>query len=234
MSDCLDVAVPPVILILPDAVAGVVTGSIVTLALPIPLMPEAVDAAADVLVCSFAADPGLLFVLPDPADREWLGPTLARAVVRFTRRCGAPLVTSGAVRGVALWFPPDAPPPTPADLDETGIAAVPDQIGADAWARFKRLLDHLDALHPQMAPEPHWYLTMLGVDPSWQHQGIGEALMQPVFAQADRDGVACYLESPTAENTRYYARRGFAVVGETDVPDSTMHIWMMRRDPSMR
>lgn len=198
---------------------------------PISLTGDDVAAAADVIVRSFAADPGVLFVLPDPAARERLGPTLARAVVRFTLRCGAPLVTAGEVRGVALWFPPDAPPPTREELEETGIAAVPEQIGSAAWARFKRLLDHLDALHPQMAPEPHWYLTMLGVDPVWQRQGIGEALMQPVFDQADRDGVACYLESPTAENTRYYSRRGFSVVGETNVPDSPMHIWMMRRDP---
>ena len=201
---------------------------------PIPLIAAAVDAAADVIRRSFAADPGVLLVLPDPADRERLGPTLAQAVVRFTLRCGAPLVTAGAVRGVALWFPPDAPPPTREDLEETGIAAVPEQIGAAAWTRFKRLLDHLDALHPHMAPEPHWYLTMLGVDPAWQRHGIGEALMQPVFEQADRDGVACYLESPTTENTRYYTRRSFVIVGETDVPDSPMHIWMMRRDPAVR
>jgi len=201
---------------------------------PVPLTADAVDAAAHVITRSFAADPGVLFVLPDPADRERLGPTLAQAVVRFTLRCGAPLVTGGETRGVALWFPPDALPPTPEDLEETGIAVVPELIGAAAWGRFKRLLDHLDALHPTMAPDPHWYLTMLGVDPAWQHRGLGEALMQPVFEQADRDGVACYLESPTAENTRYYAQRGFAVVAETDVPDSDMHIWMMRRDPSSR
>ena len=32
-------------------------------------------------------------------------------------------------------------------------------------------------------------------------QGIGEALLQPVFAAADRDGLSCYLEAPTEENS---------------------------------
>jgi ribosomal protein S18 acetylase RimI-like enzyme len=198
---------------------------------PVPPGSADIDAAAGVLARSFVDDPGLHFVLPDGADRERLGPSLAQAVVRFAMRCGAPLVTSDEVRGVALWFPPDAQEPTAADLAETGIGRVPEQIGPEAWQCFKRLLDHLDALHPVHAPEPHWYLAMLGVDPAWQRQGIGEAPMQPVFAAADRAGLCCYLEAPTEGNARYYERRGFRVVAETDIPESTMHIWMMRREP---
>jgi len=191
-----------------------------------------VEDAAGVLLRSFADDPGLCFVLPDASDRDRLGPSLARAVVHYAVRCGAPLVTPDVVRGVALWFPPDAPALTDGDLAETGLAAVPEQIGPAAWRRFKRLLDHIDALHPRLAPEPHWYLAMLGVDPSWQRQGLGEALMRPVFATADRDGVSCYLEAPTEGNACYYERRGFHVLAETDVPDSGVHVWLMRRDPA--
>lgn len=197
----------------------------------IPLDAEHIEDAADVLLRSFADDPGLRFVLPAASDRDRLGPSLARAVVRYAVRCGAPLVTPEIVHGVALWFPPDAPAPTDGDLAETGLADVPEQIGPQAWRRFKRLLDHLDALHPHHAPEPHWYLAMLGVEPAWQRQGIGEALMRPVFAAADRGGHRCYLEAPTASNARYYARRGFRVVAETDVPDSDVHVWLMRREP---
>ena len=199
---------------------------------PVPLTSTNADAAADVLVRSFTDDPGLCFVLPEVADRARLGPSLARTVIRYALRCGAPLVTPDVVRGVALWFPPDAPAPTEADLAETGLADVPGQIGPAAWQRFRRLLDHLDALHPRHAPDPHWYLAMLGVDPAWQRQGIGEALLRPVFAAADRDGLCCYLEAPTAGNARYYARRGFRAVAETDVPDSDVHVWLMRREPA--
>ncbi|MFT4039945.1 MAG: GNAT family N-acetyltransferase [Thermomicrobiales bacterium] len=198
----------------------------------VPLRESAIPAAAAVLERAFAEDPGLLFVLPDAADRARLNARLAEAALRFSLRCGAPLATAGEVRGAALWFPPDAPAPAAADFAETGIAAVPELIGDAAWARFDRLIAHLDALHPVYAPEPHWYLAMLGVDPAQQRQGLGAALMEPVFAQADRAGVCCYLEAPTAGNARYYANRGFHVVGETDVPESDVHIWLMRRDPA--
>jgi ribosomal protein S18 acetylase RimI-like enzyme len=204
----------------------------VTLAEPGPLDPACIDDAAGVLVRAFAADPGLRFVLPDAAERERLGPSLARAVLRCALRCGVPLATPGTVRGAGLWFPPDAPTPTEVDLKETGLAAVPALIGAEAWGRFRSLLDHVDALHPHYAPDPHWYLAMLGVDPAWQRQRIGESLMRPVFAAADRAGVCCYLEAPTEDNAHYYARRGFRVVGETDIPGSDVHVWLMRREPA--
>src|SRR4051794_36481747 len=135
---------------------------------PVPLTSVESDAAAAVLVHSFVDDPGLHFVLPGSADRQRLGLSLAQTVLRYAIRCGTPLVTPDVVRGFALWFPPDAPAPSEADLVETGLAAVPDQIGHAAWQRFKLLLDHLEALHPVYAPEPHWYLAMLGVDPAWQ------------------------------------------------------------------
>ncbi len=198
---------------------------------PVPLDPAHVEEAAGVLVRSFADDPGVRFVLPDAAERERHAPSLAQAAVRYALRRGTPLTTPGAVRGAALWFPPDAVAPTDDDLEATGLAAVPGVIGADAWRRLKRLLEHLDALHPRYAPEPHWYLAMLGVDPTWQRRGIGEALMRPVFAAADRAGLCCYLEAPTKANARYYARRGFRVLAETDVPDSDVHVWLMRREP---
>ena len=151
----------------------------------------------------------------------------------FDSRCAADSRSSlgKPVRGVALWFPPDAPPPSEQDLADTGIAAAPELIGESGWRRLKTLLDHVEALHPTMVPDPHWYLTVLGVDPVWQRQGIGEALMKPVFDHADRDNVPCYLEAPTQANARYYGRRGFDIVGETTVPGSDVHIWLMRRDP---
>lgn len=162
-----------------------------------PLDEARLESAAGLLTRAFAADPGLLFVLPELEDRMRLNFVLARAAVRYTIRCGAPLVTTDEMRGVALWFPPDPPEPTSADFAKSGVAAVPSRIGRAAGRRFGRMLAHVNELHAVHAPDPHWYLAMLGVEPSAQRQGIGEALMRPVFEAADREGLCCYLEAPT-------------------------------------
>lgn len=200
--------------------------------LPIPLTEIELEGAADVLTRSFAEDPGVLFVLPEATDRRRLGPGLANAMLRLALRCGKPLTTPHPVRGFALWFPPEAGEPSAVDLSLSGLAAVPERLGSGPWARCKVLIDHLNVWHPQYAPEPHWYLAMLGVDPRWQRQGLGEALMRPVFELADRDSTPCYLEAPTLDNVRYYERRGFRVVAEGAIPESDVRIWMMRREPT--
>jgi hypothetical protein len=61
--------------------------------------------------------------------------------------------------------------------------------------------------------------------------GYGEAIVGPVFELGDPNGICCYLEAPAADNARFYGRRGFAVMGETTVPGSDVHVWLMRREP---
>ncbi len=203
----------------------------VTSSSPVPLTAPDIDQAAEVLARAFADDPALLAVLPDRAQRTKLAPTLARTMVRYAIQCGSPIILPNPLRGLAIWFAPDDPAPTSSELSETGILSVPELIGPEPWTRFERMLGQLDALHHLHAPEPHWYLAMIGVDPAHQHRGHGVALMAPVLRQADLDGVSCYLETPNASNVLFYQRRGFNVVDETDILHGSVHIWMMRRDP---
>ena len=48
---------------------------------------------------------------------------------------------------------------------------------------------------PEAVEGPHWYLMVIGTDPSKQGQGLGSALMEVVTSQADSAGVPCYLET---------------------------------------
>ena len=91
-----------------------------------------------------------------------------------------------------------------------------------------QLLGLLDEHHPS---EPCWYLPFMGVDPAYQGQGIGSALVAVVLAKADRDGEPAYLEASSPENRRLYERHGFQTMGELTVSDSPP-IYPMWREPS--
>jgi ribosomal protein S18 acetylase RimI-like enzyme len=69
----------------------------------------------------------------------------------------------------------------------------------------------MDKYHPK---ESHWYLPLIGVDPSHQGKGVGSALMKHALAACDRDGIIAYLESSNPRNVSLYERHGFEVIGE--------------------
>jgi len=85
-------------------------------------------------------------------------------------------------------------------------------------------------VHP--AKPPHWYLAILGTDPSAQGHGLGSAMMGPILEECDRDRVGVYLESSKEQNLDFYARHGFRVTGERDLPRGP-RLWPMWRDPPL-
>jgi predicted N-acetyltransferase YhbS len=93
--------------------------------------------------------------------------------------------------------------------------------------RAIKALDLIERAHPR---EPHWYLAVLGTDPAHQNRGVGAALVGPVLAQCDAQGLGGYLESSKEHNIPYYRRFGFVVTGQIDLPRGPS-IWPMWRDP---
>jgi ribosomal protein S18 acetylase RimI-like enzyme len=75
--------------------------------------------------------------------------------------------------------------------------------------------------------DAHSHLGPIGVAPEAQGQHIGRLLMERYCQQLDQDGRAGYLETDRPENVGFYARFGFAVVGE--IPVLGVPTFLMRR-----
>jgi GNAT superfamily N-acetyltransferase len=86
----------------------------------------------------------------------------------------------------------------------------------------------LERHHPA-APE-HWYLAVLGTEPSRQGQGLGSTLLAPVLEQCDEQAIGAYLESSKESNIAFYARHGFRVTAELRLLRGPP-MWAMWRDP---
>lgn len=67
--------------------------------------------------------------------------------------------------------------------------------------------------------------------------GVGRALIEEVLAMADREGVACYLESSRKEpNVAIYEKFGFRLVKEMECRDgegenAAVMLYCMTREP---
>jgi GNAT superfamily N-acetyltransferase len=88
-------------------------------------------------------------------------------------------------------------------------------------------LARIEAVHPT---EPHYYLAVVGVEPAWQGQGLGSALMQPALQRCDAEGVGAYLEASTRMSRALYERHGFSVIDEVRLPEGPP-LWPMWREP---
>jgi GNAT superfamily N-acetyltransferase len=127
---------------------------------------------------------------------------------------------------VAFWMPPGHRGPSD-DVLERLAPAIERLFG-----------DRLDAAHDAEAviralrPEaPHWYLASMGTRPELQGRGLGSAVLEPVLARCDADRLPAYCDTSTERNVRFYARHGFDVAAETDVPEGGPHVWLLGRRP---
>ena len=83
----------------------------------------------------------------------------------------------------------------------------------------------------QAVPDPHWYLSLIGVNPEWQGLGIGGALLKPVLERADRSRVFCYTETGMQNNLSFYQKHGFVIVIEDFIKKIGFRSWTLKRAP---
>ena len=175
---------------------------------------------------AFADNPGMSWTFRDPATRPR---KLELGFGDYLRHIWLPrgeCWTTRELGGAALWLPP-------------GGWEIPMRVqlrllpGMLAHARLEtlrllRFFSLVEAKHPH---EPHWYLAVLGVDPSRQGRGFGSHLMQPVLERCDSEGLPAYLETDTERNVQLYERHGFVVTEKFDLPGGGPPIWLMWRAP---
>jgi ribosomal protein S18 acetylase RimI-like enzyme len=166
-----------------------------------------------VLSRSFHDDPQMEFLFPDHVTREADLRVMFTAIASAGLRRGHTYVladTDGAVAAAAIWSPPEVE-----SLSETEVGPLVDAIagryGDDGLMRVGAMGEAMEANHPG---EPHLYLFIVGVDPSQQGHGLGEALLAPSLAHCDATGTAAYLESSNPRNIGFYRRLGFDTVSE--------------------
>jgi len=198
-------------------------------------LPQAsISLAGEVLGRAFFDDPLWKWVLPDDDRRRRVLGWFMGVGVHYGHVYGTVHATTPALEGCAVWLPPGDSDFPPERAVAFGLGKALERLGAPAVERFDSAMGHLGAFHPQLVPEDHWYLMILGVEPARQRQGLGGALLQPMLARADREGLRCYLETQKPVNVPFYQAHGFEVAAETDVPGDGPHFWLMARTPRAR
>jgi ribosomal protein S18 acetylase RimI-like enzyme len=176
-------------------------------------------AAINTIVLAFAADPVARWVWPD-AQRY------AASMGPFARAFGGgafhhrSAYNTDDYAGVALWLPPGAGP------DEDAVAQlIEETVEPSQRDGVYEMMEQMGGSHPG---NPHWYLPLIGVDPSQQGRGHGSALLAQALRVCDREHRIAYLESTNPRNLPLYQRFGFEVTRTIKVGTAPA-VWPMVR-----
>lgn len=176
-----------------------------------------VPALSETLGKAFFDDPVMAWMLPDPDVRRRRLHRLFAVLTTYHHlsRGGVEVALDGRdVGGAALWDPPGQWRQTTGEQ----LRAMPSLLRAFGLGvrRGMAVEERMSAVHPE---EPHWYLAIIGSDPTVRGKGFGNALMRSRLDRVDAEYAPAYLESSNPANVPYYERFGFEVTGEIILPD---------------
>ena len=191
-----------------------------------------IPALSTVLARAFDADPFInWFVRQDSRRAQRFTATFDVALRHMSKNLNETFTTT-SLDACAIWKRPREH--TVGFLEQVELLpAFARVMGWRALPRFSRLLERAQTLHDRLAPMPHFYLFMLGVDPTHQRRGLGSQLLEPMLDRCDADSKLAYLETARSENLSFYSRHGFElahILDEAPFPK----LWLMLRPPSAR
>ncbi|MCK1624877.1 GNAT family N-acetyltransferase [Bradyrhizobium sp. 160] len=102
------------------------------------------------------------------------------------------------------------------------LRSVPTQRRSET----ERVFESFGKYHPH---QPHWYLTMVAIDPMHQRLGLGEHLLRHATAISDNAQRLVYLEATSPHARRLYQRLGWEVLAEVQVGSSPPFFPMLRQ-----
>lgn len=191
--------------------------------------------AGGVLARAFQDYPLFANFIPEASKRNLLLPDIFEFLTRYGVLYGEVYATSPGLEGIAVWFPSEKAEMTLLRMIRIwGFRLIYDYVRTRR--SISRLLSYNEyALKVQNRHLhcPHWYLFLIGVDPTFQGKGYANALIKPMLTRIDKEHLSCYLETQDEKNISIYERYGFEVVQVDTVPGTDLKHWaMLRKEPN--
>ena len=178
-----------------------------------------INHAIATLVLAFCTDPIARWMYDDPHQYLTHIPRLFQALGTNSFKAGAAQRTGDGL-GVALWLPPGV------HGDDGPLEAViAESIAGEKQAELGAVFERTERYRPT---EPHWYLSLIGVEALHRNKGCGAALLQHRLRRCDREHRPAYLWSSNPLNTSLYERHGFEIMGTIQVGSSPPIFPMLR------
>lgn len=182
--------------------------------------PEDRSRVVAILTMAFAMCPLLRWLYPEPDRflRHFAGFLDCYAGDPYADRSGACFASSD--KGALLWLT-DKAHRDDAAMMKFLLSSVPEYRRSET----EKLFEEFGKYHPK---EPHWYFTMLGIDPTHQRSGLGGLLYRYGLSILDEAKGLAFTEATSLRAARLYERLGWQIVGEVQIGSSPPFFPMLR------
>jgi len=168
------------------------------------------------------------FIADDGSVAHTLGSYFEYSLAE-AERTGRCVVADDPQLGASAWLLPRS-----AELEAIESAAKASFLAATLGPRgnsnYRRIMEFMSQHASVSVPSEAWYLSIIGIAPVAQGQGIGARLLRPTLAEADAAGAVCYLETFAPRTVSFYERLGFRSVASHLEPCTGSPYVIMRRD----
>lgn len=192
--------------------------------------PRDVEPAVNRLAAAFAADPITGFLLQaGPGYRDRVTQFFS-LLMRARLALDMPVLVArnaAGIEGAVMGYKTTCPP------WPSGLAEEWDRFEAAIPGFTERIAVYDDIAQKCKPVDPHYYLGVIGADPSRHGQGVGTRLLQSFSALSAADALSSgvYLETANPANVRFYERAGFEVAGQGALGPSTLWCMFLRHGP---
>ncbi|MCC1497770.1 GNAT family N-acetyltransferase [Alcanivorax sp. 1008] len=193
-----------------------------------PASQSDLSALAAMLARAFNNDPFWRWIVDGQGDYQSRLCGGFEAQLRHMALPGGLVWCGGQHQGAALWSAPGQ--------WQLGVLQqlrfLPEFVRMTPWQRLWKVSRAIQAVQEAHPKVPHYYLQVLGVDPSHQGKGWSRPLIETGLALADRYAQPAYLETAEQSNLSLYRRYGFEVTKTLgDMPGNPPPLWCMWREP---
>ncbi len=186
------------------------------------------------LMLSRAFKDDLKDVFPDPKERRVKTPYVNELYLLYEFSNSKTFITSPKLEGIAVWIHSDKRKKRTFWRILTLRTIWPAmKIGIKALRKMQSLDKYVERKHEELAPNKHWYLAVLAVDPQHQGKGYASKLLHEMLSYIDEEGLPCYVETDGEKNVSMYQHFGFEIVDEFVMPETKDKIVAMLRKPKV-
>ena len=201
---------------------------------PKRLQEDQIEAVSRVAARALHDDPLFTNYYPDPVERKIKNVIRCKNMILLGILSGEVYTTLNDIEGIAVW-------------NSYGITDL--RIGKQSkeiirksrkvkremlsdpvfTERIGASMEIYNSLRNEYANFPHWYLTLIAVDPLHQEKGYASMLIRGKLRELDKQNLPCYLNTQNEENVPIYEHFGFKLVGKIQVPKSNIYYYGMLR-----